>query len=84
MSTTPDSTPNNASVSADALVALVCLAIAREHNPTWVTASVAERAAESDVSRSRVSRIKAAVYGRVVELIEKASRRGRRPFRCGA
>lgn len=84
MSTTPDSTPNNAVVSADPLIALVCLAIVREHNPTWVTAPVAERADESDVSRWRISRIKAAVQGRIVELIKAASQRGRRPFRCGA
>ena len=78
MSTTPDSTPNNAVLSADLLIPLVCLAIVREHNPTWVTASVAKRADESAVSRSRISRIKAAVQGRIVELIKAASQPIRR------
>lgn len=84
MSSTPDSTPESVSVSSDILVPLVCLAIVREHNPTWVTAPVTERADESAISRWRVSRIKAAVHGRIVELIKAASRRGRPPFRCGA
>lgn len=82
--TIPDSTPEVATESPDILVPLVCLAIVREYNPTWVTAPVAERADDSGVSRWRVSRIKAAVHGRIVELIHGASRRGRRPFRCDA
>lgn len=82
--TVPHSTPEIASESADILVPLVCLAIVREHNPTWVTAPVAERADESGVSRWRVSRIKTEVQSRIVELIHGASRRGRRPFCCGA
>lgn len=84
VNTALDFTPETVSVSADLLVPLVCLAIAREHNPAWVTAPVAERARESAISPWRVSRIKAAVHGRIVELIKEASRRGRRPFRCGA
>ena len=84
MNTALDFTPETVSVSADLLVPLVCLAIAREHNPAWVTAPVTERARESAISPWRVSRIKTAVHGRIAELIKEASRRGRRPFRCGA
>jgi len=82
--TTRHSTSEIATESPDMLVPLVCLAIVREYRPMWVTAPVIERADESGVSRWRVSRIKAAVHSRIVELIQGVSRRGRRPFRCGA
>jgi hypothetical protein len=82
--TVSHSTTETDAESADILVSLVCLAILRDHRPMWVTAPVAERADESGISRWRVSRIKAAVQGRIVELIRGASRPGRRPFRCGA
>ena len=72
------------SKSSDSLVALVCLTIASNHNPAWVSAPVSERAQEEGLSRWRISRIKAKVQGRIVSLIELESRRGRRPFRCGA
>lgn len=73
-----------ASKSSDSLVALVCLTIASNHNPAWASAPVSDRAQEEGLSRFRISRIKAAVQHQIVELIGKASRRGRRPFRCGA
>lgn len=72
------------SKSSDSLVALVCLTIASNHNPAWVSAPVSERAQEEGLSRWQVSRIKSAVQDRIVSLIEEASRRGRPPFRCGA
>lgn len=84
MFTVSDSTTEIVPESADILVPLVCLAIVREHDPLWATAPVNERADESGISRWRVSRIKAAVHGRIVELIQGASRRGRPPFRCAA
>ena len=83
----PHANSATSSKSSDSLVALVCLTIASNHNPAWASAPVTERAQEEGVSRFRVSRIKSAVQGRFVSLIEEASRRGprgRRPFRCGA
>lgn len=63
------------------LVALISLAIVRETHPDWTTESVATRAAALSVQPERVSRLKTAVMPRLEEWVEKATRRGPRPFR---
>jgi hypothetical protein len=67
--------------STKKLLALVSLAIVREDHPEWVTASVAARAREVSVSAEHISRLKAALTSQFEELIDRVSRRGRRPFR---
>lgn len=67
--------------STKKLLALVSLAIVREEHPEWVTASVAARARETSVSAEHISRLKAVLTPQFEELVDQASRRGRRPFR---
>jgi hypothetical protein len=63
------------------LLVLVSLGIVRDEHPEWVTGSVATRANELSVSSERISRLKADLVPQLKVLVERACRRGRRPFR---
>jgi len=59
------------------LLALLAASIVKDHDPTWVSRSVADLASESDVRPERISRLKRKLLDPLQTLVEKASRRGR-------
>lgn len=61
------------------LRALVCASIVAEYEPSWLARPVAQLIPEGGPRADRVSRLKARVKGVFADLVEAASRRGRRP-----
>jgi hypothetical protein len=61
------------------MVALVCASIVAEHEPSWLARPVAQLIPEGGPRADRLSRIKARVKGVFADLVEAATRRGRRP-----
>lgn len=61
------------------MVALVCASIVADHDPSWLARPVAQLIPEGGPRADRLSRIKARVKGVFADLVEAATRRGRRP-----
>ena len=63
------------------LLALVCAAIVRAFNPTWLARPVAELAKEAGIRPERVSRLWRRLLAPLEKLVERASTRGRKKER---
>jgi hypothetical protein len=61
------------------LVALVCASIVADHDPSWLTRPVAQLIPDGGPRPERISRLKAKLRGVFLDLVEAATRRGRRP-----
>jgi len=75
----PASQDSPSKSSLPLMVALVCASIVAEHEPSWLARPVAQLIPEGGPRADRLSRIKARVKGVFAELVEAATRRGRRP-----
>src|SRR5579872_2272219 len=60
------------------LLALVCASIVAEHDPSWLARPVAQLIPEGGPRADRVSRLKARLRGVFLDVVEGATRRGRR------
>jgi hypothetical protein len=61
------------------LLALVCASIVAEHDPSWLARPVARLIPTGGPRPERISRLKARVRDAFADLVDAASRRGRRP-----
>lgn len=61
------------------LLALVCASLVADHDPSWLARPVARLIPDGGPRPEWVSRIKARLRGAFADLVEAATRRGRRP-----
>lgn len=74
--TSQDSPPKS---SLRLLLALVCASIVAEYDPSWLARPVAQLIPDGGPRADRLSRLKAKLRGVFADLVEAATRRGRRP-----
>jgi hypothetical protein len=61
------------------LLALVCASIVADYDRSWLARPVAQLIPDGGPRADRLSRLKAKLVGMFVDLVEAATRRGRRP-----
>ena len=61
------------------LLALVCASIVAEHDPHWLARPIAQLIFDRGPRPERISRLKARVRDAFADLVDAATRRGRRP-----
>jgi hypothetical protein len=76
----PPASQDSSSKSSLLLIrALVCASIVAEYDPSWLARPVAQLIPDGGPRADRLSRLKAKLRGVILDLVEAATRRGRRP-----
>ncbi len=75
----PPPASQDSSATSSLLLALVCASIVADHDRSWLARPVAQLIPDGGPRADRLSRIKARVKGVFADLVEAATRRGRRP-----
>jgi hypothetical protein len=75
----PPPASQDSSPKSSLLLALVCASIVADHDRSWLARPVAQLIPAGGPRADRLSRLKARVRGVFADLVEAATRRGRRP-----